>query len=400
MLSKCIKKLREISSSFYYIAFILYFLFIWVERINFNADFTIVLIKNFLRLSVVTLLLLRYLFLDMNMKGFLFTAALAGMGFATWRISGEGWLFWLILFLITAKEVKLRKLALISLIQSVTILTIVPLLTLFGAAENIQIQKGSVTRDTLGFLHPNYIGILVLIICISVSVTYLQEKLLLSITIIGALTVFNMYVAYSRSAALLSLIQIILLLLFFFVNSQRMRSILSYCMLGIVSICILLSYSAMVFYRGNNLVWATLNKILSGRLRLANGYFEMYPLTLFGRDYAGSKVIAWNFDGTPRDFVVDNAYAHLLLRYGIIPTVIFLAAYLFVMYKLAATNAWNGVLFGLVLFAIYGLTETHGIRIDTNFLLYYLGSYLLFENKYFTKEQSRSSGKILDNRAV
>lgn len=392
-------KAREYSLHAYYVAFSLYFMFSWISRINTEVIIGIPIsyFKAVLRITVIFLLLWRYFFVSFNWKGYLLTSILAAIGFITWQISGEGWLFWLILFLITAKEIKLQKLALISLIQSAAILFIVPMLTLFGVLDNIQIQKGNITRNTLGFSHPNNIGVLLLIICVALSVLFFRQKLLLTISIIIALTVFNLFISYSRSGAVLSVIQIVLLLIFYFIHSEKMKSILSYCMLSVVGLCTLLSYFAMVFYRADNQIWGILNKILSGRLRLAHGYFEMYPLTLFGRDYAGSKPIAWEFDGIPSNFMVDNAYAHLLLRYGIIPTVIFLAAYLFVLYKLAANNSWNGIFFGLVLFAIYGLSETHGIRIDTNFLLYYLGSYLLFENDYFTEKLIRPSAEILAN---
>lgn len=383
-----LSEVKNLSLYFFYVAFVLYFLFVWASRINFDASLPMSAIKSVLRLAIVILLFGRYLFVNLNWKGYVLTAALAIGGLLTWRISGEGWLFWLVLFVITAQGVDYHRLALISAIQSFVLLIVVPSFCLVGIIGDRKIYHDTFTRSSLGFMHPNNFGLLILVFSVSLTVLFLKSKVWLPASLTMILAVANYFISHSRSSVISLVLLVALSVIFAFVTNHRAQQIISYALLGIVGFCITLSYIAMVFYTPSSQLWRNLDVLLSGRLRLAHEYFVMHPLTLLGRSYVADAPIARDFDGKYVEFLVDNSYAHLLLRYGILATIILLGAYIAVLVKLVKTSRWDEVLLVLGLFAVYGLMETSGIRIEANFMLVALGTELLFTRPNLVERDS------------
>ena len=249
------------------------------------------------------------------------------------------------------------------------------------------VTHSGLIRFSLGFTHPNFIGLLVLLIGVSLSVLLMREHLWVCIAVITMLTVGNYSLSHSRSSIVISFVLVTLLLVFTFVTNQRAQRIINVILVCAVVGCIGLSYYSMIFYDANSEVWQAMNGMLSGRLSLAHQYYSMYSITLFGRNYSAYTPFITDFAGQPVDFLVDNAYAHLLLRYGLIPTLLFLTAYLAVLIKLIRrSNRGNEVFLVLIVFAFYALVETYGFRIVSNYMLVALATQLLFSNSRLLKK--------------
>ena len=385
-----VTRIRSISQRAYYVAFVLYAAFIWIPRINWPSSMLAFLpiAMDVLRIVTVLLLAFRYLFLELNVRGYILTALLAVAGFLTWNVSGESWLFWMVLFLVTAQAVDYRLLAKLNLYVSSFLLISVPLLSAISIIPNKKmVTHSGLIRFSLGFTHPNFIGLLVLLIGVSLSVVLMREHLWVCIAVIMMLTVGNYSLSYSRSSIVISFVLVALLLIFTFVTNQRAQRIINVILVCAVVGCISLSYYSMIFYDANSEVWRAMNGMLSGRLSLAHQYYSMYSITLFGRNYSTYTPFITDFAGRPVDFLVDNAYAHLLLRYGLIPTLLFLAAYLAVLIKLIRrSNSGNEVFLVLIVFAFYALVETYGFRIVSNYMLVALATQLLFSNSRLLKK--------------
>lgn len=137
------------------------------------------------------------------------------------------------------------------------------------------------------------------------------------------------------------------------------------------------SYFFIVAYNFSNSLHALLSSILNGRLELAHSYYETQPLTLFGSDFSRYLPIYWE-NGKPYTSVVDNAFCHLLLRYGTVPTVLFLMGLFDLLAKLIRERRFGVLHFCTTLMMIYGVSETLGIRVECDFFPAGMGSELLF----------------------
>lgn len=365
----------------YYVAFTLYVL-------NFASDYTtfveflsvpVAVWHTIFQAAILMLLFGKFMIQRASFGGWVVAASLVLIGFLSWKRSGEGWLFWLALFVVCANGVRLRPLACI--VFAVFLATIVVTITFAGVGmiENRLSVRAGVARSAMGFTHPNTLGLYLFVTCMAFSVMRFGKNPVPDLLMIAVADVINLTAADSRTTVLLSAFQALLLIVFYCVRGENGRRIARCCFVALVVGLLLLSVYFMVCYNPSNSLHATINKVLSGRLRLAHGYYTMQPLTLLGSKFDGLPPIYYE-DGAPKTFVVDNAWCHLILRFGIIPALLFIAGFLVLFFRLLREKRWNALLFGLVLMMVYGFSESFGIRFECNFFLYALGSELLYSN--------------------
>lgn len=366
-------------SFIYYLAFSLYVIICFLYRTNFEVIFELPrhTFGDFVELIIITLLVTKFLSQRASFRGWFIALTVVFVGFVSWRTSDEGWLFWLALFVVCSDEISVRTLAGITftLVSVMTLVTIVCGLT--GAIENTISVRGGVTRQTLGFDHANHLGIYLLLICVSLSTLRFGKNPILDILLILVTVAINVTVANSRSSALLSTIQIVLLIIFYLVKSAYLRRILSIIFVVVIATLTIMSFYFMVSYDASNPIHRLLDSALSGRLYLANSYFKMQPLTLFGSSFSQFAPIYWE-NGKPYLFTVDNAFCHLILRYGIVPAALFFMGFFVLMVKLIKERHWDTLLFGLTLMTCYSIGEHIGICVECNFFLVAMGTELLF----------------------
>lgn len=371
-----------VSEATYYLAFCLYFIECAFDHTNFT-EFLFVPVPTLQSvLQFCTLLLLFFKFLSQcaSFKGWCIAALVVLVGFVTWRQSGEGWLFWCALFVVCSHGVRLRPLAWCAFVLSTVTFLLTVCFAQFGIIENMVGVRAGVTRYSMGFSHPNSFGLFLLIICFSFSVLRFGKNPLPDILLIAVTDALNLAVADSRTCVMLSLVQVVLLLVFYFARSDSSRRLMMRVFAVGVLLVVALSMYFMVAYDPSNPVQLALDSALSGRLRLAHGYFEMQPFTLLGSTFEQFSPIYWE-NGKPYTFVVDNAWCHLILRYGLVPTALFSCGFFAMLFKLLNERRWDALLFGFVLMAAYGLSETLGIRIECNYFLYAMGAELLFASR-------------------
>ena len=360
----------RVDSVAYYMAYALYATSCFLEHTMFESIFGIPkgTFANGVQFIVLFLLTVKFIMQRMPLKGWAIAATIVLIGFISWRQSGEGWLFWLALFMVCAEGADIKILAGIIACVVAVLFPITVIFANAGVIENYISVRAGITRQALGFAHPNAFGFYLLLFCTAFSVLRFGRGPLPDILLIVAIVPINLTVADSRTSAALSVLQIVLLLIFYTVRAPRMRRVFSVLfIIGNVSI-ISLSYWLMVNYNASNALEAMIDSVLSGRIVLAHRYYLMQPLTLFGSSFSQFAPIYMD-NGVPSSFTVDNAYCHLLLRYGIVPTLLFLCGLIALLVKLTREGRWDYLLFGLVLMCFYGLGESLGIRVECNFFL-------------------------------
>ena len=388
-----------VSEVAYYLAFCLYFVDCVFDRTKFTEFLFVPVptLQTILQACILILLFFKFVSQRASFKGWCIAALVVLVGFLSWRQSGEGWLFWCALFVVCAHGARLRPLAWCALVISTATFFLTVGFAQVGVIENVASTRAGVTRYAMGFTHPNFFGLFLLIICFSFSVLRIGKNPLPDILLIAVADILNLAVADSRSCVLLSLVQVVLLLVFYIARSEASRRHMRRVFAVGVLLVVALSFYFMVAYDPANPVHFALNDALSGRLRLAHGYFEMQPLTLLGSTFEQFSPIYWE-NGRPYTFVVDNAWCHLLLRYGVVPAALFSCGYFATLFGLLNDKRWDPLLFGFVLMSVYCFSETLGIRIECNYFLYAMGAELLFASRFgreLSGEKNRGRAEVL-----
>ncbi len=373
----------RVDEAVYYVAFALYFIVCVFDHTTYEEFLFIpvALLQSALQAFVLVLLVFKFVSQRASFKGWIIAAAIVLVGFISWRRSGEGWLFWCALFIVCSHDVKLRPLASCALwITLIALLITIPFAQL-GLIENIVLTRSAGTvRYAMGFTHPNSLGLYLLVACFSFSILRFGKNPIPDLALIAVADAINLAVADSRTCVLLSMVQALLLVVFYFVKGEGARAAARVCFSLAVLLVVASSMYFMVAYDASNSLHVSLNSILSGRFRLAHGYYSLQPLTLLGSTFEGLTTIYWE-NGEPKTFVVDNAWCHLILRFGVLPATMFLVGYLVFFFKMIRERRWDALLFGFVLMAAYGFSENFGIRVECNYFLYAIGAELLFSSQ-------------------
>lgn len=370
----------------YYLAFGLYALSCFFNGTTFESVMGLPLetFSDGVHLVVLALLLFKFISQRAPLRGWLFAIAVVLVGFVSWRASDQGFLFWLALFVVCSENVNVRVLAAISLGVIASMVAVTVLCALGGVIDNrVSVRDGEV-RYAMGFLHPNNFGAQILMICTSIAVLRFGKNPLPILPVLLLAFLVNYFVANSRTCAYLCALLAVLVYTLYLAKERTARRRLSIAFAVIVTAVILASLYFMVAYDASNPAHVAFDQLLSGRFRWAHAYYVLQPLTLFGSSFEDFAPIYWD-NGIPSTFVVDNAYAHLVLRFGIIPSCIFLCGYLALLFSLIRQQRWDVVLFGVVLMAIYGFTEVAGIQVECNYFLTAMGTELLFNGSGLLK---------------
>lgn len=266
-----------------------------------------------------------------------------------------------------------------------------------GIIENRVSVRDGVTRYAMGFLHPNNFGAQLLLICSAVAVLRFGKNPLPVIPVFIGAAILNYYLANSRTSAMLCIFLGALLVVFYVAKTPSMQRRLSFALFCLVVGIVLLSLYMMFNFDSSNAIQEAMDEALSGRFKWAHAYYQLQPLTLFGSNFEQLAPIYWS-NGVPSKFVVDNAYAHLVLRFGIVPSVLFFAGYAALLLHLIKQQRWDYVLFGVVLMAVFGFTEVAGIQVECNYFLVAIGTDLLFTFKdSYLKRQLARNNELLAN---
>lgn len=102
--------------------------------------------------------------------------------------------------------------------------------------------------------------------------------------------------------------------------------------IGIMPFMALISMVITLLYQEDNSLLFYIDKLLSGRLRFGKAGLTVYPIKFWGQTVdmigaGGATKLSLNY------FFIDNSYIHVLLRYGLIFTIILLVVYVLCSYK-------------------------------------------------------------------
>lgn len=281
------------------------------------------------------------------------------------------YLVWAYLFILSAPSLTARDLASVALKISISLIVIAAVSLAIGITEREQYLRGDTARFALGFVHPNMFARFVLCACLSwLTCVFGKVRppayiLLLIVAIVvylisgsrtGSITIVTttaLYVVISSSSAKFRI-------------SYNLRIVLC----AVTILLSILSISLAVFFDGSNQLMMMIDKVLSGRLGFPHQLLSNIPNPLFGFNLNDSYLYV------PPDYFsegstvlpIDNAFCALLIRFGIIPTILFLGYYIYPLLKHGFEPS-NELFFGLAACLIVGMSEAYIYDITFNYFL-------------------------------
>ena len=372
----------------YYFAFILYssaYIISFTTLDNYHLTNSI---QYLVILLLFTLLIIRFVSNDFSFPSFALAFCFLTIGFISWHVTNEKDLLIVFAFIVVSDQVPVKKLAKIVLTEEIIICILVISLSHFGLIENYSyIRNGTVgstrVRYAMGFSHPNRFGSSMLAIACAYAVIHFKKFRKIDILLYVLLSMMTIIIADSRTSALM-----ILLVMFFAAFLNKRRYILStraIC-IGMILIylgIVILSLYEMCFFNSRNFFMRSLDKLLSGRFMLAHFYFEKNPIRLFGYNSSLLKHYITGFD----NIMIDNAYAKLLILYGIFPGIIFLCIYLLIFLHSLKSNYISAAVFAAFIYACVGLTESQALHFAMNYSL--IGCAFIFNKKFSIIKKKR-----------
>ena len=238
---------------------------------------------------------------------------------------------WILIYIIAARDTNPYKLAKWIYTFVLIATTIIILCSLVGVIPNLyQIAISSsgkvIFRYYLGFIHCNVLG------------TYLSLLFFCKVYLCGdnikwhdyiilsVLIILTLFIAYSRTSGT---IMVLTLLVKPFFCSKTKKILKNVVLLGMIIIC-LMSVILTINYDPSKEWMVTLNTFMTGRLSAGNLAYQEDGISILGQNFT-TIFQSTNFqfgDINAQQKVVDNAFMHLLIHYGIVPAIILIGYFL------------------------------------------------------------------------
>lgn len=378
-------------ASLYYISVLLFFL---KNLILYSQFYNIIpyIIPTVLHYGAIASLTLK-IFLDINRYCYskkMFLMIFFGLIVLTFggNLANDYSIVWILIYIIAARNTDPYTLSkwIYTFVLIATVIII--LCSLIGVIPNLyQIAISSsgkvIFRYYLGFIHCNVLGtyLSLLFFCkVYLCGDNIKRK---DYIILGIFIVVTMFVAYSRTNGI---IMIIMLLVKPFFCSKRKKVLKKVVLLGMISICFM-SITLTINYDSSKEWMVNLNSFMTGRLSAGNLAYQEDGISIFGQDFTTIFQSA-NFqfgDKNAQQKVVDNAFMHLLIHYGIIPSIILIGYFLINVKWLIEKEMYTMCLIVVMSYAM-------GISEGTLYSMQNIVLYLLATLQYVRIEKGRSDG--------
>ncbi|MBQ9022117.1 MAG: hypothetical protein IJ113_08950 [Eggerthellaceae bacterium] len=324
---------------------------------------------EFLAYALVALLLLGKLILDRETSWrYALAWALVILAFVTYWFANQWRVSVLFLFIAAGKGVSLKRLAALALVIQATVLLVTVSFAMAGKLYSFTVWRetgeGWIPRLSYGYSHPNMLGQVFLTIALSFAVLRFPRFNLGDVLVYVVLAAAAGMLVMARTATAGIVLAGVLAALSPFVmrTPQRQHRM---ALLACIAFCFaaVFSYFMMLCYSPDVGLMASLDRVLSTRFSLAHRFFEVFPPQPFGRSIMAVKL------GDFAQESPDNLYAYMLLKQGIVPTLVLGALVLAVYVRAIRTKAWSAALMGLMVFAIAGIMEMYAVNFTLDFFL-------------------------------
>lgn len=185
------------------------------------------------------------------------------------------------------------------------------------------VRETGEVRMSLGFVHANTLGFILFIIGLLIFVDSYEVRSRNSFIVLLLLTAVDFYIANSRTTTLLLLIMDIVMatkvfkndMISHFLNKKWVRNLLLIFVIALIGFTV---WFATSYNESGRLL--QLNKLLNSRVQNGSYYMSLYGISLFGKNIP--EFVLWKDNFT--QLYLDNGYLLMLIKYGVIATVIYM----------------------------------------------------------------------------
>lgn len=288
-----------------------------------------------------------------------------------------------ILFIIASKNVDFRKIVWTVLYSNIfgvcfTLLLAVTGLIKANAVTLIYDGTRTVTRFSMGFLQPNYLGAHLFVICLCIAFITFNKMSIKTVVLLLILDAFVYMTCYSRTNCILI---IAILLVSALVNRGEIvrlngHKFIEHTLKAFPVIIFFIVILCTVFYNDNLL--GSINELMSNRLRYSHEYFLNYGFSFLGQPVDFSEIRI-------RSYTIDCAYVHLAIRFGIIWALLFPLSFSAICKKAFDADRLDVVAL-IATVTLWAVSETYYFRIQYNFVLLLIGVFLFNRGEKMLEE--------------
>lgn len=220
---------------------------------------------------------------------------------------------------------------------------------------------GFITRNSLGYGHPNTTFISLYIIISVYTVLKKGHLNILDYLICIFANIFIYHFSLSRAGAIVVFLHLAINLIFDKIIRNANMNVIKYLCISVFIICILLSFFT-AFYYGKNSLITYLNKVVNGRIQYSSYYLKHYPMTLFGNH---NLLLDENAQ-------FDNSYVLIYLQYGLLGFVVWIIIMTLSLFYIIL-NGNKGSATTFITISIYLFMESFGPNIYLNYIMLFAG---------------------------
>ena len=298
-------------------------------------------------------------------------------------LSGNRQIFAMWMFVVAAKEISFERVIRIAKALLILGLSITFLLCFLGILEDVVLYSHShgTFRHTLGFIHPNLLGMRVFQLVLCVIYTHRDQIRFRDYVLIISAVCFCWIFPNCRTATVALMILFVMLLLYKRMDSGRKKrgvAFSSFMITGAVS-ANMISIALSLVDISKNSVFLLLDKAAQNRFAWGHLVYGIFGVSVFGQRIRLASTEE-RIAGMSNDLFLDNAYFHILLKYGIVTFIIFSTLYITGMsyFKQKGERMMTLILF---MYSVYGIMETGMFLLQYNVFLISLGA-VLFHRLY------------------
>lgn len=271
---------------------------------------------------------------------------------------------------ISCVSVNFNKTIIIQLVSK--ILGIILTLTSYAlgySKDVIMMRDNGQIRHSLGFIHPNSFATHVAYTSLMYFIIRKKKITQFELFIITVLNVIVSQITGTRTSLFVIILGVLLIIFSKLVNSNFFSifdKINWFYLFGAISIIF-----SIFYIQYSNLI-NSIDVLFSGRLRQGSFFLYKYGLSIFGQFIQTGQENTIGIENG-RIYILDNMYVKLVVQYGCILTAYFIGYF----NHLRKTFKYDFVIqVCLLLLALYGVSESSPIKVETNFFLFGIGNWV------------------------
>lgn len=254
-----------------------------------------------------------------------------------------------------------------------------------GLLNSVFVQNGSFSsiKNSLGFIHPNTLGITLLIINLLLVYLYREKLKVWHVLGINFINLYFYHFSGARTSMALIILTYIMWALFKYSTVRLLtpgKLVLAYSIL-ILFLFFFSYYSSMsssLFVTKTFL--SHLDELLTGRLTLGNMFIQEYGINLVGHQVSFSSLDNLIYSTGNNYRILDNSYLKLLINYGLIVSISYIFLNIATVYKSIKTENDFWILIPFTIFAFIGFSEQSMLYFWVNFTFFFTNTVFFDDN--------------------